>query len=133
MTVDLVVRPSDYLQELTDQITSAVYALSDPDAFDRPGGVFIRQRDLLSAGELFAFRTASRAHIVCDGRPLSRILASLTTPEEPSGEPEDASPPAEPARDRRAGERRTLSGASGPPPPCWAPRVVAARPTSDTA
>ncbi len=103
MTVDLVVlnaRPSDYLQDLADQITSAVYALSDPDAFDKPGGVFIRRRDLLGAGELFAFRTASRVHIPCDGRPLSRILSSLAVPEEASAAVNGAVPPEEPARDR---------------------------------
>jgi cellobiose phosphorylase len=105
MTVDLVIlnaRPSDYLQDLADQITSAVYALSDPDAFDRPGGVFIRRRDLLSAAELFAFRTASRVHIPCDGRPLSRILTSLTSSEEPAGTGNGALPPEAPARDRSA-------------------------------
>ena len=77
MTVDLVVlnaRPPDYLQDLGDQIMSAVYALSDPDAFDRAGGVFIRRLDLLGADERLAFRYGRpRAHPV-------RRPAALTDP-----------------------------------------------------
>ncbi len=53
MTVDLVIlntHPPDYLQDLADRITSAVYALGDSGSVDRSGGVFLRRRDLLTAG-----------------------------------------------------------------------------------
>ena len=78
MTVDLVIlltHSSGYLQELSNQITAAAYALGDSGSFDRPGGVFVRRRDLLRPDELTMLRATARVHIACDGRALSRTLA----------------------------------------------------------
>jgi cellobiose phosphorylase len=79
MTVDLVVvdaHPPSYLQDLSDRITAAVYAVGESGAFDRPGAVFVRRRDLLGADELLMLRATARVHIPCDGRALGRILVS---------------------------------------------------------
>jgi cyclic beta-1,2-glucan synthetase len=86
MTVDLVVlnaHPPSYLQDLGDRITSAVYAVGDPASFDKPGGVFVRRRDLLSADELALLRATARVHIPCDGRALGRILAAAIATDAP--------------------------------------------------
>ncbi len=86
MTVDLVVlnsHPPDYLQDLVDRITGAVYALGDSGSVDRSGGVFLRRQDLLPLDQLRMLRATARVHIPCDGRPLGRILASAS----PTGEP----------------------------------------------
>jgi cyclic beta-1,2-glucan synthetase len=83
MMVDLVVvnaKPSTYVEDLGDRITAAVYALSDPGALDRSGGVFIRRRDLLSLEDLLMLRATARVHVPCDGRALSRVLSSATAP-----------------------------------------------------
>ncbi|MFZ5625198.1 MAG: GH36-type glycosyl hydrolase domain-containing protein [Gemmatimonadota bacterium] len=104
MTVDLVVlnahRPT-YLQDLGDRITAAVYAVGDSGSFDRPGGVFVRRRDLLAADELHMLRATARVHIPCDGRALGRILASATPPEE-SPEDEGETLPPEPRAPERS-------------------------------
>jgi cyclic beta-1,2-glucan synthetase len=79
MTVDLVVinaHPPDYQQDLADRITAAVFTVGDSTFFDRAGGVFLRRRDLLTPEELLMLRATARAHIPCDGRSLSRILAT---------------------------------------------------------
>jgi len=86
MTVDLVVinahRP-DYQQDLADRIAAAVFTVGDSTFFDRPGGIFLRRRDLLSADELLMLRATARAHIPCDGRSLGRILATAAPEESP--------------------------------------------------
>ncbi|MEP7176768.1 MAG: glucoamylase family protein, partial [Gemmatimonadales bacterium] len=79
MTVDLVIlneHAPTYLQELGDRITAAVYTTGDPASFDRPGGVFMRRRDLIGGDDLLMLRATARAHIPCDGRPLGRIVAA---------------------------------------------------------
>jgi len=89
MTVDLVVinaHPPDYQQDLADRITAAVFTVGDSTSFDRPGGVFLRRRDLLSAEELLMLRATARAHIPCDGRSLGRILATAMPEESPDDE-----------------------------------------------
>ena len=88
MTVDLVVinaHPPDYQQDLADRITAALFTVGDSTSFDRPGGVFVRRRDLLSPDELLMLRATARAHIPCDGRSLGRILAAPM----PEASPED--------------------------------------------
>ncbi len=105
MTVDLVVldaHPPTYLQELGDRITAAVYAVGDSGSFDRPGGVFVRRRDLLSPDELLMLRATARVHIPCDGRALGRILASAIATDEPLADDADALP-----AETRAPERST--------------------------
>ena len=96
MTVDLVVlitHGSGYLQELSNQITAAAYALGDSGSFDRPGGVFVRRRELLRADELAMLRATARVHIACDGRALSRALTPSASPDgsPPGGDEGDTS------------------------------------------
>ena len=89
MTVDLVIldgHPPSYQQDLGDRITAAVYAAGDSGSFDRPGGVFVRRRDLLSAEQLLMLRATARVHVTCDGRALGRILVTALPADAP---PED--------------------------------------------
>ena len=102
MTVDLVVlnaHPTDYQQDLSDRITAAVFTVGDSTAFDQPGGIFLRRRDLLSPDELLMLRATARAHIACDGRSLGRILATAA----PEESPDDGD--AQPESETRAPER----------------------------
>ncbi|HUF34348.1 MAG TPA: glucoamylase family protein [Gemmatimonadales bacterium] len=90
MTVDLVVldaQPPSYQQDLGDRITAAVYAVGDSGSFDRPGGVFVRRRALLTEEQLLMLRATARVHIRCDGGPVGRILAAALPADAP---PEDA-------------------------------------------
>ena len=48
-------------------------------SLDRPGGVFVRRRDLLAPTSCSMLRATARVHIACDGRPLGRILATAMT------------------------------------------------------
>ncbi|MGH7517708.1 MAG: GH36-type glycosyl hydrolase domain-containing protein [Gemmatimonadales bacterium] len=89
MMVDVVVvnlQPSGYLQELQDRITAAMLASRDAGVVDRPGGVFIRKRDLLGADVLAMLRATARVHIHCDGRSLGRIVEGATAAGEPAAE-----------------------------------------------
>ncbi len=95
MMVDLVVlneHPTSYFQELADRITQVVYAIGDMTSIDKPGGVFVRRKDLLSAEELLMLRATARVHLPCDGRALGKILATAI-PEEAPVEYEEALPP----------------------------------------
>jgi cellobiose phosphorylase len=77
MTVDLVVlneQPHTYMQVLNEQITATLFASSDSSITDRPGGAFVRRRDLLSAADLLMLRATARVHVPCDGRSLGRII-----------------------------------------------------------
>jgi len=87
MKVDLVIlntHPPDYLQDLADRITGAVYALGDSGSVDRPGGVFLRRQDLLTPEQFRMLRATARVYVPCDGRPLARILASTLAGEAPA-------------------------------------------------
>jgi cellobiose phosphorylase len=98
MTVDLVIlntHPSDYLQDLADRITGAVYALGDSGAVDRSGGVYLRRQDLLPLDQLRMLRATARVHIPCDGRTLDRILASAVPGEEPVADDDEPPRPTE--------------------------------------
>jgi cyclic beta-1,2-glucan synthetase len=78
LTVDLVVinaHAYDYLQELRDGITEAMFAADDAALIDVRGGVMIRRRDVFQADEYLMLSATARMHIACDGRSLSRILA----------------------------------------------------------
>ncbi len=82
LTVDLVVvncHQADYLQELRDGITEAMVAANDASLMDRPGGVFIRRRELFLADDFLMLSATSRVHVTCDGRSLTRVLASADT------------------------------------------------------
>lgn len=77
MTVDLVVlneQAHTYMQVLNDQIIATLWASSDSIVTDRPGGAFVRRRDLLSAADLLMLRATARVHVPCDGRSLGRII-----------------------------------------------------------
>ncbi len=79
LKVDLVILnayPNTYLQELNDRITEVMYTASDASVIDRPGGVFLRRRDLMSASDLLMLDATAQVVIRCDGRPLSAILAA---------------------------------------------------------
>jgi cyclic beta-1,2-glucan synthetase len=81
MVVDLVVlnlQPSLYLQELTHEITAGLFGSSDSGMLDRPGGVFMLRRDLLTPETLLMLRTTARVHVQCDGRLLDRTVLEAT-------------------------------------------------------
>ena len=85
MTVDLVVlntRPASYFQDLEERILAAVHASPTADAVDRPGGVFPRRRELLSAEVLAMLRATARVHLACDGRSLARLTQAAAPEEE---------------------------------------------------
>jgi cellobiose phosphorylase len=98
MMVDLVVvnlQPVGYLQELRDRIIAATFASRSAGAVDRPGGVFLRQRDMLGPDVLAMLRATARVHLHCDGRALGRLLEAATAFAAPEVEPV-AMPPALP-------------------------------------
>jgi cyclic beta-1,2-glucan synthetase len=79
LAVDLVVLDAhahSYQQELGDRIAVAVHAVNDADVIDRAGGVFVRRRTMLADDAVAMLRATARLHVVCDGRPLDRILAA---------------------------------------------------------
>lgn len=81
LTVDLVVinaQPYDYLQELRDGITEAMVSANDASLVDQPGGVFIRRRDVFPADDFLMLSATAHVHVSCDGRSLTRVLASAT-------------------------------------------------------
>ncbi|HEX9938911.1 MAG TPA: glucoamylase family protein, partial [Longimicrobium sp.] len=91
MAVDLVVvdaQPASYLMQLSEGIAGALSASSDAGVLDQPGGVFVRQRELLPAEQLLMLRATARVHVECDGRSLGRILAARLAPDEPAGDGE---------------------------------------------
>jgi cyclic beta-1,2-glucan synthetase len=79
LAVDLVVlngHPHDYLQELRDAIATVMVAANDATILDQPGGVFVRRLDAFDADDLLMLVATARVKLVCDGRSLSRVLAS---------------------------------------------------------
>src|SRR4029079_6954045 len=85
MMVDLVIlnaHPYTYPQELNDRIVEAMFTASGSDVIDRPGGVFVRRRDLLAAEDLLMLRATARVHIPCDGRSLGRIIEAARPADE---------------------------------------------------
>lgn len=92
LKVDLVIvnaYPNTYLQELNDRITEVMFTASDSSVIDRPGGVFLRRRDLMSAADLLMLEAMAHVVIRCDGRSLSAILASERDQEEIIEEEDD--------------------------------------------
>jgi cyclic beta-1,2-glucan synthetase len=77
LTADLVLLntyPPTYLQELNDELQAAIMASSESGIVDKPGGVFLRRRDLMPPDDLAALRAAARVHVLCDGLRLSEVL-----------------------------------------------------------
>jgi cyclic beta-1,2-glucan synthetase len=134
MTVDLVVlnlQPTGYLQELGDKISAGLFASGASEVVDRPGGVFLRRRDLFSAEDLLMLRATARVHLPCDGRPLGRVLAQLAAappraPDEPRPGASPGTAPGRTAERRVAGGIVTRSGSRAHVPVRLAP---SARPT----
>jgi len=106
MMVDLVVlnlQPSLYLQELTNEINAGLFGSSDAGMLDRPGGVFMRRKDLLKPETLLMLRATARVHVECDGQPLERT-ASRGTSRDVEHPPLPAPPPPrDPQQARRIG------------------------------
>ncbi|MDB4972031.1 MAG: hypothetical protein JWN48_372 [Myxococcaceae bacterium] len=114
MAVDLVVlnlQPSLYLQELTHEITAGLYGSSDSGMLDRPGGVFMLRRDLLTPETLLMLRATARLHVQCDGRPLERMVLdtaqvetrAVHAPEAHSAHDAAMWPPRDPQQAKRKG------------------------------
>jgi cyclic beta-1,2-glucan synthetase len=80
MMVDLVIlneHPSGYTQDLEGHVRDAMYASNEPDALDKPGGVFLRRGDQLDAATRLMLRATARVHVACDGRTLARVLEEV--------------------------------------------------------
>ena len=76
---DLVIlnaKPHSYAQELHDQIVTMAMASSEGSVLERPGGVFIRRADVLSADDTALLRTTARIHVLCDGVGLGEVVAA---------------------------------------------------------
>ncbi|HEV2643752.1 MAG TPA: glucoamylase family protein, partial [Candidatus Elarobacter sp.] len=96
MTSDLLIlneRPASYLQELNDSLTEMVMASSEAALMDRPGGVFIRRTDVMSAEDIALIRAIARVHVVCDGLGLGSLLEFPDDEEEYAGRPDAPVPP----------------------------------------
>jgi cyclic beta-1,2-glucan synthetase len=78
---DLVImnaKAHSYAQELQDQLMTMAMASGEGGVLERPGGVFIRRADALSAADVALLRTAARIHVICDGVGLGEIVAANT-------------------------------------------------------
>jgi cyclic beta-1,2-glucan synthetase len=83
LRVDLVIlnaSPTSYLADLNDKITELVLGSSETGEMDRPGGIFVRRRELLDEATLLMLRGTARVNIECDGRAIGKILTALTAP-----------------------------------------------------
>jgi cyclic beta-1,2-glucan synthetase len=97
MVVDLVILNThrhSYFQELDEKIKATMFTASDSAMIDKPGGVFIRRRDIMNDEQLLMLRATARLHVPCDGRSLGRILdAARPSAELEVEEAESPSPP----------------------------------------
>ncbi len=69
VAIDLVILntyPPTYLQELQDALLTTVLGSSEGSMLDKPGGVFIRRRDLLPPDDLAALRAMASMVLTCD-------------------------------------------------------------------
>jgi len=76
---DLVIlnaKPHSYAQELQDQLVTMAMASSEGGVLERPGGVFIRRADVLSADDTALLRSIARINVLCDGVGLGEIVAA---------------------------------------------------------
>ena len=137
MTVDLVVinaKESGYLQELNDRISETMFASSEGAIFDRPGGVFIRRRDMLGEADLLMLRATARVHIDCDGRGVARIIEGMLNVAKPAASEPEVPPARRPVQVGRgpdrvmpARPRRALP--SSPPEPAAPADAPSGRPS----
>jgi cellobiose phosphorylase len=75
---DLVIlnaKPHSYAQELHDQLMTIAMS-GEGGVLERPGGVFVRRADSLSAEETALLRTTARINVLCDGVGLGEIIAT---------------------------------------------------------
>ena len=75
---DLVIlnaKPHSYAQELHDQLMTIAMS-GEGGVLEKPGGVFVRRADSLSAEETALLRTTARIHVLCDGIGLGEIIAT---------------------------------------------------------
>ena len=123
---DLVIlnaKPHSYAQELHDQLVAIAMASGEGGVLERPGGVFIRRADVLTAEDTALLRATARVHVLCDGVGLGEIVAAdilsraAHAPTPPSGAPTvAASPSIYQARDADAARQKRTS--RGSPPVC---------------
>ncbi len=76
---DLVIlntKAHSYAQELHDQLMTLAMGSGEGGVLERPGGVFIRRADVLSADDTALLRTTARIHVACDGVGLGDIVAA---------------------------------------------------------
>ncbi len=77
LTSDLVIlneHPATYLQELNDELLTTVMASSESGLLERPGGVFIRRRDVLRPEDIKLLHSLARIQVDCDGLGLGNFL-----------------------------------------------------------
>ena len=76
---DLVIlnaKPHSYSQELHDQLMTIAMASGEGGVLEKPGGVFVRRAESLSAGDTALLRATARIHVLCDGVGLGEIVAT---------------------------------------------------------
>jgi cellobiose phosphorylase len=84
MTADLVIlntQPSSYFQELHESIQEAMFMSNDTER-DRPGGVFVRRQDLLTADALLMLQATARLNFHCDGHSLADLIDPMISEDE---------------------------------------------------
>ncbi|HEY0673359.1 MAG TPA: glucoamylase family protein, partial [Longimicrobiales bacterium] len=79
--IDLVVlneQPSTYQRELDDSIVATLASSIDAGLVDRPGGVFLRRRDVMADDAARLLNGAARVQIRCAGQSLGAIAEAAT-------------------------------------------------------
>ncbi|HJS48077.1 MAG TPA: glucoamylase family protein, partial [Gemmatimonadales bacterium] len=128
LVVDLVVlneRPATYLRELEGRIVAAMSAVGEAGGAERPGGIFVRRRELLDPADLLMLRASAQVIVECDGRGLGKILEAreaeregLAERQKETAEGDDAPPRGRAdARDGRGNPPRPAAGSSRPVQP----------------
>jgi cyclic beta-1,2-glucan synthetase len=77
LAFDLVIlndHPTSYLQALQDELQRLVRASGSQSLIDKPGGVYIRQSDLIPEADRILLHTVARVVIVTDRGPLEEQL-----------------------------------------------------------
>lgn len=78
LKVDLLILndfEGSYEQPLTEALRHLVFASSDRDFLDKPGGVFIRSSNIMPEDDKALFATVARISLRADGRSLAKQLA----------------------------------------------------------
>ena len=112
---DLVIlntMPPSYLQELNEQLLTAVRGSSEATLLDLPGGVFLRRQDLLTREDVTLLKAMARVHVVCDGIGLGSLRDVPDSLEELPPELEPVRKPRAPRAPALVNEPRT-EGKSG--------------------